>query len=135
MLVSAWTSGVLFVGLSAACEFLKPWGIENVGLSLFFVGVSIFFVREFGTGRIELYPDAVVFDGWLRHPREVPLATIESVEPGPYGLFFRTGPYEGVSGTSQIGAKGLGLALLKVRTRGDRIADAVMAAAKPGRTR
>jgi hypothetical protein len=134
MLVSAWTFGVVFAGLSVACEFLKPWGLENVGLSLFFVGISIFFVRQFGTGRIELYPDAVVFDGWLRPRREVPLAKIEAVEPGPYGLFFRTGPHEGVSGTSQIGAKGLGLALLKVRARGDRIAAAVMAAAKPDST-
>ena len=128
MLVMSWSFAAGFVAAAVACQFLRPWIPGNLVLSAFFIAMAVFFVRQFGTGRIELYRDAVVLDGWWRRRREVPLTSIKSVEPGPHGLFFGSGDFDGIGGPSQIGAKGLGLHLLKVRARGDRIAETIMAA-------
>lgn len=132
MQVAAWTFCVGFVAAGVYSQFLAPWDAANLLVGVICLGVAWFFTT-FANGSIELYPDAVVLDGWYRSRREIPLINVVEVEPDRYGLFFRLGPHEGASGPNQIGAKGLGLRLMKVRTRGDRIAEAIIAAAAVAR--
>jgi len=114
MQVTAWVLCTGLVVMAVASQFLQPWEATNLLLSAVFLAVAWVFTT-FANGVIELYPDAVVLDGWYRSRQEIPLAKIVAVEPVRSGLFFRFGPYEGVRGPNQIGAKGLGLEMLKVR--------------------
>lgn len=101
------------------------WGLSRIGLVAWFLvvgGVFMFMV----SARVDLYPDRVVLAGPLRRRREIALARLKAVEPGRYGLLFRTGPAEGISGPASVGGKNLALQALRYHNRGDRIAETIM---------
>lgn len=132
MRVTTWVLFGVFVVLAVAVQFDGPWEPSVLLLAVGLVALGAFF-PYLASGYIDLFEDVVVIDGWWRRRREVPLAEIVAVEPDRYGLDFRTGPHEVVSGPSAIGQKGWVADLLKVQTRGDRIAARVMSAAVSAR--
>jgi hypothetical protein len=121
---------VLFLSLAVllAADPGGDWSAADLlWLLLLLPGAAI--SASLGSGYIDLYPDRVVLDGLFRRRREVRLAAIVSVEPEQFSLCFRLGPHEGISGPGTIGAKSPLLHLLRVHTRGDRIAETIMDAA------
>jgi hypothetical protein len=132
--VTTWVGTALFIGLAVAIQFDGPWEPSTLLLGLAVVALAASF-PGMTSGYIDLFDDAVVIDGLLRRRRVVPLTEIQDVGIGRYGLYFRTGEHAVVSGPGGIGAKGLGLKLLKVQTRGDRIAARVTDAAADARAR
>ena len=105
---------------------------EAVFYSVLFLSTAATFVA-LATPCVDLYPDRVVLGGWFRKPEQLRLADIRSVEPWLYGLRFDVGRSGFMSGPMSIGAKGILLDVLKVRTRGDRIAERIMREAEHAR--
>lgn len=116
-------------------EFWRPWDIAAPVVTAMAFLLAAALVLPLATW-IDLYDDHIEFKKTLQRPKSIPLADIDKVWCGRYGLYFQQPGIWGVSvnGPSLIGAVGIWPERIERQLRGRRIAAEIQAAAESARS-